>query len=90
MYPCPISITVDEQCFLYFLSLDTKTGKSKLYKAQLHNLVQKFDVIEKELTARQVFYSNDHLFLFGFSTDISFVKLKYYSLRTFSSKKNSK
>ena len=87
MYPCPISITVDEQCFLYFLSLDTKTGKSKLYKTQLHNPVQKTDAIEKDLTARQVFYSNDHLFLCGFGTDISFVKLKHYSLRTFSSKK---
>ena len=84
MYPCPISITVDEQCFLYFLSLDTKTGKSKLYKAQVHNPVQKIDAIEKDLTARQVFYSNDHLFLCGFVTDISFVKLKHYSLRTFS------
>ena len=60
MYPCPSSITVDKQCFLYFLLLDTKTGKSKLYKAQLHNLVQKFDVIEKELTARQ-----DHCFYLG-------------------------
>ena len=86
MYPCPISITVDEHCFLYFLSLDTKTGKSKLYKAQLHNPVQNIDAIEKDLTARQVFYSNDHLFLCGFVTDISFVKLKHYSLRTFSSK----
>ena len=33
MYPCPISITVDEQCFSYFLSLDTKTVKSEPYKA---------------------------------------------------------
>ena len=64
-----------------------KTGKSKLYKAQLHNPVQKIDAVEKDLTARQVFYSNDHLFLCGFGTDISFVKLKHYSLKTFSSKK---
>ena len=84
MYPCAISITVDEQCFLYFLSLDTKTSKSKLYKAQLQNPVQKIDAIEKDLTARQVFYSNDHLFLCGFGADISFVKLKHYSLRTLS------
>ena len=82
MYSWPISITVDEQCFLYFLLLDTKTGKSRLYKAQ----VQKVDVIEKDLTARQVFYSNYHLFLCGFDTDISFVKLKHYSLRTFPKK----
>ena len=39
MYPCHIGITVDEQCFLYFLSLDTKTDISKLYKAQLLNPV---------------------------------------------------
>ena len=47
MYPCPISIPVDEQCFLYFLSLDTKTGKSKFYKTQLHNPVQKLDAIAR-------------------------------------------
>ena len=87
MYPCPISITVDEQCCLYFLPLDTKTFKSKLYKAQLHNPVQKIDAIEKDLNVRQAFYSNNHLFFCGFGTDISFVKLKHYSLRTFSSKK---
>ena len=90
MYPCVISITVDEQCFLYFLSFDTKTGKSKLYKAQLHDPVQKIDAIEKDLTARQVFYSNDRLFLCGFATHNTFVKLKHYSLRTFFSKKPSK
>ena len=90
MYPCPISVTVDEQCFLYFLSLDTKTGKSKLNKAQLHNPVQKIDGTEIDLTARQVFYSNDHLLLCGFDTDMSFVKLKHYSFRTFSSNQNSK
>ena len=73
--------------FLYFLSLDTKTSKSKLYKTQLHNPVQKLDVIEIDITARQVFYSNYHLFLYGFNTDISFVKLKHYSLRKPSSKK---
>ena len=87
MHPCSISITVDEHCFLYFLLLDTKTSKSKLYEAQLHNPVQKTDAIEKDLTARQVFYSNGHLFLCWFGADISFVKLKHYSLRTLSSKK---
>ena len=65
MYPCPISVTVNEQRFLFTVneqrffitvneqrfSLDTKTGKSKLYKAQLHNPVQKIDAIEKDLTA---------------------------------------
>ena len=35
----------------------------------------------------QHFYSNDHLFLCVFGTDISFVKLKHYSLKIFSSKK---
>ena len=80
----PLVFTIDEQCFLYFLSLDAKTGKSKLYKVQLHNPVQETDVIGKVLTARQVFYSNDHLFLCGFGADISFVKLKHYSLRTLS------
>lgn len=63
MYPCSIIITVDEQCFLYFLSLDTKTGKNKLYRAQLHNQIQKTDTIEKDLIVRQVFYSNDHFFI---------------------------
>ena len=86
MYHCPLN-TVDEQCFLYFLSLDSKTGKSKLYKAQLHNQIQKIDTIEKDLVVRQDFYSNDHLFLSGFGTDISFVELKHYSLRAFSSEK---
>ena len=71
MYPCPISITSPLALhFLYFLLFDTKTGKSKLYKAQLHNPVQKIDAIEKDLTAREVFCSNDHLFLCGFGTDI--------------------
>ena len=65
IYPCPIIITVDEQRFLYFLSLDTKTGKSKLYKAQLNNQIQKIDNIEKDLIARQDFYSNDQFFYLG-------------------------
>ena len=63
MYPCPIIITVDKQRFLYFLSLDTKTGKSKLYKAQLNNQIQKIDNIEKDLIAREDFYSNDLFFI---------------------------
>ena len=65
MYPCSIVITVDEQRFLYFLSLDTKTGKSKLYKARLNNQIQKIDNIEKDLIAREDFYSNDHFFCLG-------------------------
>ena len=83
----PLVLLLTNSIFLYFLSFDTKTGKSKLYKAQLHNPVQKIDAIEKYFTARQVFYSNDHLFLCGFGKDILFVKLKHYSLRTFPSKK---
>ena len=63
MYPCSIVITVDEQRFLYFLSLDTKTGKSKLYKARLNNQIQKIDNIEKDLIAREDFYSNDLFFI---------------------------
>ena len=65
MYPCPRSVTVDKQCFLYFLSLDRKTGKNKLYKVQLHNPVQKIDAIKKDLTARQVFYCNDNFIYVG-------------------------
>ena len=73
MYPCSISIAVDEQCFLYFLSFDIKTCKSKFYKEQLHNPVQKIDAIRKDLTARQIFYSNDHFFSCGFGADILFL-----------------
>ena len=55
MYPCPINITVDEQCFLSFLSLDTKAGKTKLYKAQLHNLVQKMMLLKNILLHNKFF-----------------------------------
>ena len=50
---------------------------------QLHNPIQNIYAIKKDLTARQVFYPNDHLFLCGFGTDILFDKSKHYSLRTF-------
>ena len=66
MYPCLIN-TVDEQCFLYFLSLDSKTGKSKLYKAQLHNQIQKIDTIEKDLVVRQIFILMIICFYLGFA-----------------------
>ena len=82
----PLVLLLMSNVFIFFL-LDTKTGKSKLYKVQLHNPIQTIDAIEKDLTARQVFYSNDHLFLCGFNTEISFVKFKHYSLTTFSSNK---
>ena len=68
--------------FFRFFSIDTKTGISKLYKAQLLIQLKKIMLLEKVLTARQIFYSNDHLFLCGFDTDISFVKLKHYSFFT--------
>ena len=64
MHPCPINVTVDEQCFfLYFLSFDTIKKDRKI------------DAIEKDLTARQVFYSNDHV-MWAWHRDF-IVKLKH-------------
>ena len=58
MYPCPISITIDEQCFSYFCRLIPKLLKVNLTKRSCIIWLKKVDAIKKDLTARKVFYSN--------------------------------
>ena len=85
MYPCAISTTVDEQCFFIFWRLIRKLVKVNFTKRSDKIPFKKLMLLKKILLQDKFFYFNDHLFLCGFGTDISFVKLGHYSLRTFSS-----
>ena len=63
MYPHPISVAVGPFGNLLILSLNQETGTSNLYMAQLHNPVQKVEVLKKAVAAKEVHYGNNVVFL---------------------------
>ena len=65
MYPHPISIAVGPFGSLLFLTLNQETGTSNLYMAQLHNPVQKVEVIKTVVPAKEVHLHNNIMFLVG-------------------------
>lgn len=59
MYPHPISIAVGPFGSLLFLTLNQETGTSNLFMAQLHNPVQKVEVIKTAVPAKEVHFNNN-------------------------------
>ena len=55
MYPCSISIAVDEQCFLYFLSSDIKTCQVNSTKSSYIIQFKKLMLLEKILLQDKFF-----------------------------------
>ena len=65
MYPHPISTAVGPFGNLLFLTLNQETDKSNLYMAQLHNPVQKVELLKKSVAAKEVHFNSDIVFLSG-------------------------
>ena len=80
MYPNPISIATGPYGSLLFLSLNTVTGLSSLFMAQLHNPVQKI-VKLKDFLAKEVHHVNDIVFMIGKGGPIIFYELEQGALR---------
>ena len=75
MYPHPISISVGPFGSLLFLTLNQETGTSNLYMAQLHNPVQKVEVIKTAVPAKEVHFNNNVVFLAGNHGPVTFHEL---------------
>ena len=80
MYPNPISIATGPYRSLLFLSLNTVTGLSSLFMAQLHNPVQKI-VKLKDFLAKEVHHVNDIVFMVGKGGPIIFYELEQGAMR---------
>ena len=65
MYLHPINIAVGPFSSLLFLTLNQETGGSNLYIAQLHNPVQKVEVLKESVAAKEVHFKNSVVFLAG-------------------------
>lgn len=60
---------------LLFLTLNQEMGTSNLYMAQLHNPIQKVEVLKKAVAAKEVHYDNNVVFLAGNQGPIAFHEL---------------
>ena len=74
MYPSPISIAIPSFGWIAFLSVDSKTSLSKLYKARLDSPVDNIEVIGRNLTARVIHCSDGIIFLSSESGPIKVVQ----------------
>lgn len=81
MYPNPISIVTGPFGSLLFLSLNTVTGLSSLFMAQLHNPVQKIVKLKEDFLAKEVHHVNDIVFMVGEGGPIIFYELEQGAVR---------
>ena len=72
MFSHPINIAVGSFSSLLFLILNQETGRSNLYMAQLHNPVRKVEVLKESVTAKEVHFKNNVVFLAGNDGPIKF------------------
>ena len=63
MYPNPISVATGPYGSLLWLTLNTDTGLSSLFMAQLHNPVQKIVKLKDELKAKEVHHVDGIVFM---------------------------
>ena len=75
MFTHPISIALGPFGNLLFLSLNQEKGTSNLYMAQLHNPVQKVEVLKKAVAAKEVHYDSNVVFLTGNHGPVAFHEL---------------
>ncbi|PFX21756.1 hypothetical protein AWC38_SpisGene13751 [Stylophora pistillata] len=81
MYPNPTSIATDPYGRPLFLSLNTVTGLSSLFMAQLHNAVQKTVKLKEDSLAKEVHHVNDIVFMVGKGGPIIFYELEQGAVR---------
>ena len=90
MYPCPISVTVDKQCFYIFHRLIRKLVKEKQSPVTERSYIIRFFkvmLLKKILLQDKFFILIIIYFYVALAKVFRLLKLKDYSLRIFSSKK---
>ena len=90
MYPNPISIATGPYGNLLWLTLNTDTGLSSLFMAQLHNPVQKIVKLKDELQAKEVHHVNNIVFMVAKGGPIIFHELETGAVRVNLSKLRSR
>ena len=81
MYPHPISIGTGPYGKLLFLTLNTDTGLSSLFMAQLHNPIQKIVKLKEDLFAKEVHHVNNIVFMVGKGGPVIFLELEPGAVR---------
>ena len=74
MYPSPISVAIPSFGWIAFLSFDSKTSLSTLYKARLHSPVDNIKAIGRNLTARAIHCGDGIIFLSSESGPIKVIQ----------------
>lgn len=75
MYPSPLDVCLGPYGFLYILSHDQLKQSVNIYKVQLHNPVEKIELI-KSVNAENIFFKDNRLYYFKPRGKICFIPTK--------------
>ena len=89
MYPCPISIGTPSYRWITFLSFDTKSASSTLFKACLHSPVDKVTALRKNLKAKEIHCCDGIILLASDSGPIKAIEFTEGSMYMTSKEKNN-
>ena len=73
MHSNPIGLSVRSYGYIYIINFDAKTKLSKTKKFQLHNPIDKFEIIASGIKANSICYFEGRVFHCSFETSLSFV-----------------
>lgn len=87
MYPYPVNITFGPTGYLFMSTYESTLKLMKLFKIQLHNLIQKIGFKLYLPSKANMFCYNGLLFLHSNVSPISFINLRPFQITKLRSKK---
>ena len=85
MFKNPIDVCLGPVGYIFLLTYDDSTNESKVYRTQLHNPVDKIDLVHT-VVAQQMWYVDKRLFFFQPDQQISFISFGSKELEKMRSK----